>query len=75
MTYKSIKTKLYVNKNEKKFLLYLKHEAKNLTKKNLSRSEIESLTFKIDTLKFIIDKGIIEFTINVDLNASLNMIS
>jgi hypothetical protein len=30
MTYKAIKTRLYLNENEKKFLLYLMHEAKNL---------------------------------------------
>jgi IS605 OrfB family transposase len=30
MTYKAIKTKLYLNHNEKKLLLYLMHEAKNL---------------------------------------------
>jgi len=30
MTYKAIKTKLYLNENEKKFLLYLMHEAKDL---------------------------------------------
>jgi len=30
MTYKAIKTKLYLDGNEKKFLLYLMHEAKNL---------------------------------------------
>ena len=30
MRYKAIKTKLYLKENEKKFLLYLMHEAKNL---------------------------------------------
>ncbi|MCF7924347.1 MAG: hypothetical protein K9L64_04470, partial [Candidatus Izimaplasma sp.] len=30
MRYKAIKTKLYLSQNEKKFLLYLMHEAKNL---------------------------------------------
>jgi hypothetical protein len=30
MTYKAIKPRLYLNKNERKFLLYLMHEAKSL---------------------------------------------
>lgn len=30
MTYKAIKTRLYLEENERKFLLYLMHEAKNL---------------------------------------------
>ncbi|HKL47075.1 MAG TPA: hypothetical protein VJ878_00265 [Candidatus Izemoplasmatales bacterium] len=74
MTYKAIKTRLYLFENEKKFLLYLIHEAYASKASFIDKDALEETAFSGKRIKrglYRNKKGIL---INNDLNAVLNII-